>query len=300
MQQTNWLLLIMALPRGRASERIAIWRELRTCGAIPIAGVYVLPAREECQEIFDALSARIEEQGGTAHTVRTAEIGGLDDAGLIARFQSERAARYQDLDRGFVQSARIGTRRQIAGARRRFDGIVAFDYFDSPARKGAERALLAAERALRMSAAGAPMPKPPDLRGKRWVTARRPGPDALACAWLIRRAVDASALIRYDDHIHPGETAFAMAGAVFQAQDGQTAFDSLCDALSVHERAMQVMRRLVRALELPGKSRGVPEAHGIAAALRGWRLTQSLGDAELEARSRVLFDGAYASYALER
>ncbi len=291
----NWLVFAMAVARAPSSERVALWRALRARGAIPLAGVYVLPARAECEAFFEALGARVRARGGAAHMLRVNGISGLDDAKLIGRFHAERGARYEALARDLARRSRRVTRRLLAGARRRFDDIVAHDYFDTPTRKQAERALAAAERTLR---ADAPVTtrEAPDLRGKRWVTAPRPGPDALACAWLIRRFVDASAMIHYRLRARADETPFAMTGAYFEARDGQTAFDLLCDALGLRGAGIGAMRKLVRALEQLGAHRAVPEAHGVAAALRGWRLTQSLTDAALEARSRALFDGAYTSY----
>jgi hypothetical protein len=297
MMQMNlqWLVLAIVFSRARSSERVAVWRELRARGVIALAGVHVLPARADCETFFNTLSARVITLGGEAHTFRVANIHGLDDAELISRFHAERGARYDALARDLARLGG-GARRLIAGARRRFDGIAAYDYFDAPARQRAERTLAAAERAVR---GASPVPKPAalDLRSRHWVTEQRPGPDALACAWLIRRFANASAMIRFGDRARSDEIAFAMPGAYFEAHDGHTAFDMLCREFGVHDRGIEAMRKLVRALERPGTIRSAPEAHGIAAAMRGWRLTHSIGDAELEARSRVLFDGVYTSSA---
>ena len=54
-----------------------------------------------------------------------------------------------------------------------------------------------------------------DYKGRVSVTRPRPYVDRLACAWLIRRFVDAKAQIRYSDTPRKDELSFDMKEAVF-------------------------------------------------------------------------------------
>jgi hypothetical protein len=68
---------------GRSSPRVAVWRRLRTLGAVsPKGGVHVLPAHDECVEAFQWLAQEVEQAKGEALVMRVERFEGLTDAQL--------------------------------------------------------------------------------------------------------------------------------------------------------------------------------------------------------------------------
>jgi hypothetical protein len=305
----NWLCFSFVLPGGiPASARIRLWRQLRSAAAQQIAGLYVLPDRAECARLFEILMAEVAEVNGEAALLRTNRFEQVDEHVLIARFVAEREARYAAFSKSLerrrklvVPAATDG--RVLAGLQRQLVAIAASDYFDAPGRAAAQAKLNA--YAVRRTKRDTRAPKLPDLdrvaayRGRVWVTTPRPGPDALACAWLIRRYIDPNVLLRYATRARSGELSFASGHGLFAASDGLSAFERMIEAFRLNAPGLERMARLIAALEQGGRLREA-EARGIALALRGWRLNANLSDAELEARSRVLFDGLIVALSMPR
>ncbi len=95
-----WVIFSYSLPSaGRSSPRVAVWRRLRTLGAVsPKGGVHVLPARDECVEAFQWLAQEVEQAKGEALLMRVERFEGLSDAQLITLFQEARKEDYAALD----------------------------------------------------------------------------------------------------------------------------------------------------------------------------------------------------------
>ncbi|MDQ3892948.1 MAG: hypothetical protein M3274_08645, partial [Actinomycetota bacterium] len=65
--KTRWLILIYHLPREPSRHRVAVWRKLKTLGAIYLQdGVAVLPEDAVTREQFEWLQLRVREAGGEA------------------------------------------------------------------------------------------------------------------------------------------------------------------------------------------------------------------------------------------
>jgi len=131
-------------------------------------------------------------------------------------------------------------------------------------------------------------------RRKRWVTRPHPHVDRLACIWLIRRFVDAKAVIRYATRPRPGEIAFDMDEGEFGHQGNLCSFEKMLRAFGLDEPALRAMAEIVHEIDLRDGRYAWPEATGIDAILEGWRLSK-WSDAELEARGIALFEGLYLS-----
>lgn len=304
----NWICFIHSLPavggrRSTAGTRVSIWRGLRRIGALTVAGgAHVLPDRPDCRHGMSVLVQDVLRAGGDAMMLLVSAVDGVSDADLAARFLRERDAEYDALLAQLSElerAPRLASRR-LALYRRRLAAIAQVDYFDSPRRGQVEAQL----RRLEQSLSSTPEPAQPDrpslsaYRGRRWVTAPRPGPDALACAWLIRRFIDTNALIRYADRPRPDEIAFDLPAGEFAHHGVMCAFERMVFAFSLETPALTQLGQIVHELDMHDGRFKHAETAGIDAALRGWRLMQPLSDAEIEARGRLLFDGAHAALQL--
>jgi hypothetical protein len=81
-----WALLIYRLPAQPSRVRVAVWRELRRLGALPLQqGVVALPAVEHLNDRLGEIEHRIQREGGTSYHF---PLTGLDDA-QEARLRTE-------------------------------------------------------------------------------------------------------------------------------------------------------------------------------------------------------------------
>ena len=63
----TWVLLSYRLPREPSTPRIALWRQLKRLGAVPIGdGVAALPHDSRSREQLDWLASDVENAGGEA------------------------------------------------------------------------------------------------------------------------------------------------------------------------------------------------------------------------------------------
>ena len=59
----NWLELVISLPTENATERMRVWRALKTTGAVVLRdGVYVIPDRPDLEEVLTRLAPRSTKQ----------------------------------------------------------------------------------------------------------------------------------------------------------------------------------------------------------------------------------------------
>lgn len=94
----KWLLLLPQLPAGSSTARVALWRQLRACGATSaVQGAWVLPAGAERKSLFEELAQGTTSSGGTAAVFECEAVHGLSDEELIARFRADRAREYDEL-----------------------------------------------------------------------------------------------------------------------------------------------------------------------------------------------------------
>jgi hypothetical protein len=210
-----WIVFSYSLSSaGRSSARVAVWRRLRALGAVsPKGGIHVLPERDECAEAFQWLAQEVERAKGEALLMRVERFEGMSDAQLVALFQEGRKEDYAalgdrvtELERTLARSRRrdpkndVSLRELLARLRREHGEIARIDFFGSPAgalltsRFAKIEEALAARRPEHVRVA--PVSRS-SYRRTRWVTRPDPYVDRLACAWLIRRFINADAQIRY-------------------------------------------------------------------------------------------------------
>src|SRR5215218_9109418 len=70
-ERTRWLILVYQLPREPSRHRVAVWRKLRTLGALYLQdGVAALPEDAVTREQLEWLQLRIKEAGGRRRSGR--------------------------------------------------------------------------------------------------------------------------------------------------------------------------------------------------------------------------------------
>ena len=121
----------------------------------------------------------------------------------------------------------------------------------------------------------------------RWVSAERPGVDALASAWLIRRFLDPDAQLLFTAHEQVHAVADEVSGAVFathsEAGDG---FSAILRRYSIGEPALQTLAAVVQ---------NTARMNGLPAICDGL-LRIHRNDVALTAAAMAIFD-AYFQWA---
>lgn len=94
----RWLLLIYTVPAEPSRKRAYIWREVRRLGAAYLRdGVCILPERPETAAVVRGIAAKVEEFGGQATVVQSAELDAERSAAVIAQARAARAAEYREV-----------------------------------------------------------------------------------------------------------------------------------------------------------------------------------------------------------
>jgi hypothetical protein len=116
----------------------------------------------------------------------------------------------------------------------------------------------------------------------------------LACAWLIRRFINAHAEIRYSTAPLPEEVAFDMRDGQFSHLGNLCTFETMIMAFGLDDPAMKAVAEIVHEIDLRDGRYVRSEVPGIDTVLRGW---MSRPDAEREALGHALFDGIYQAFS---
>src|ERR1700679_3062537 len=148
-EDSKWLLLVFTLPTSKASERVQMWRKLQRFGSIPFRNAgSLLPNTPENQERFEWLATAIRASKGEASILQIQAIDDVSSDSLQDQFRKARAADYTELikDLQKLKPSVKGPSTQVLRLRRRFEEIVAIDFFTSPFRSKAEEGLAQAEQ----------------------------------------------------------------------------------------------------------------------------------------------------------
>lgn len=303
-----WIALITSLPTENATARMRAWRSLKASGAAVLRdGVYLMPARADCQETLDSVAADVRTAAGAALVVRLEEPA---DGNFVALF--DRSGDYAEL-LAEIALARDGlgpdtandALKQARKLRKAYTNLAAIDFFPGEARNQADEALRDLEqRAAWALSSDEPQPLAgtiarlnlEDYRGRLWATRRRPWVDRLASAWLIRRFIDPQAELRWLASPADCPTAalgFDFDGATFTHVGARVSFEVLLASFGLETPALQRFGALVHFLDVGGVQ--PPEAAGIESVLAGLRDTIP-DDDQLLALASQLFDGLLASF----
>lgn len=128
----------------------------------------------------------------------------------------------------------------------------------------------------------------------RWAT--RPGChiDRAACAWLIRRFIDAEAefvFVSDIEDVPTDATAFDMRGAEVSHHGGDCSFETCLRRHNLEDSVLWEMAKIVHEADLADERYEAPEALGVDVLLRGLSMVRS--DDDVLTISAPLFDGLY-------
>lgn len=160
-QKIRWLILIYHLPREPSRHRVAVWRKLKTLGALYLQdGVAALPEDAVTREQLEWLQLRVREAGGEATLWEALPNTLAEDIALVEEFRASREAAYRELVAAaekLRQKAALGADGtelldELTGIERDFRAERRRDYFRSPLRKVADEAIREARRTLKEGA----------------------------------------------------------------------------------------------------------------------------------------------------
>lgn len=157
MENLKWLLLIYKLPREPSRHRVAVWRKLKTLGALYLQdGVAALPEDDVTREQLEWLQLRVREAGGEATLWEGMPNTRAESKQLAGTFRSSREEAYQTI---IAEAERVRRKAELGGGEpllaelgkleREFRAERRRDYFGAPSREEASEALRAARQAVR-------------------------------------------------------------------------------------------------------------------------------------------------------
>lgn len=292
-----WLLLVFSLPRKGASLRVTVWRKLQRYGSLPLGNSgYLLPNDAANREKFEWLATSIRSAHGDASIVEVQSIDNCATPQLKRQFSEARTEDYRELlgDAEEARSSKLSAT-QIARFRQRLQEISAIDFFSSPMRDQAERAV------AELKAPGNPDPDTMKVsvgayRGRIWVTRPRPGIDRAMSAWLVRKYIDRRARFTFAAEGEKPKTAvpFDMYEGGFGHRGEDCTFETLTKAFRIRDKTVQAMGQIVHDADLFDEKFGRKEGFGIDEVMKGWAHLD-MSDAELLERGMQLAEGIYQS-----
>lgn len=313
--KTKWLLLIHQIPPKPDYFRVKIWRRLQKIGAVAIKqSVYVLPDNAEAHEDLLWIVKEIDEGGGTASLSRAIFLEGLSDGQIKALFQAARNADYKKIvseTKSFIKdveqasdlsrTAAVKTKKELSRLQKRFEEIIATDFFHAPARDAADSILTECNSFLRESKSESTL-TPKALKAVRehvWVTRNEIYVDRICCGWLIKRFIDRKAEFKFvqDEKYRPGpnELRFDMFEAEFTHKGNKCTFEVLADTFHLASKPVTAIAEIVHDIDLKDNKYGRPEKDGIHALFSGLTITCTT-DEERLSRGTAILDGLYAYF----
>jgi hypothetical protein len=308
----NWTIFSYSLPAQASSgPRVTLWRRLRRLGAIsPTGGIYILPAQDMCVEAFQWLAQEIKQANGQAMVMSVQQLEGLTDQQLIDLFREARQEDYAELKTQVTNLEQtitvekntekfVGFREALTKLQKQYSDIRQIDYFDSP--DGVQLAAQLAKIAKTLAPVVEPSPQIAQVsiesyRDRVWGTRPKPHVDRLACAWLIRRFINAEATIRYAHQPIAAEVTFDMSEAEFSHTGNLCTFETMIQAFDLDTPGLSLLAEIVHEIDLQDERYFHPEITGVEAILKGW-LQLDLPDTELEKYGIALFEGLISELA---
>ena len=128
-----------------------------------------------------------------------------------------------------------------------------------------------------------------------WATRRHVHIDRTACAWLIRRFIDADAEFLFvddPDEVPADATPFDMRGVALGHRAGRCSFETMLVHYQLDDPALERIGQVVHEADIGDERYDAPEAPGLDALLRGLAL-HAAGDDQLIAMAEPLYDALY-------
>jgi hypothetical protein len=304
---TAWLLLIHQIPAAPAYLRIKVGRRLARVGALALKGsVYVLPATDTSREDFSWIRREIVDGGGEAVLFTATTVEGLTDEEIERMFRDARTKDFAELS---AELAAIGNAARSDKTRERqtaltelgrlelrFREIQRVDFF----RVGAGSELATQIEQLRQALEKrGPLPDAPirkhlrvaDYQGRAWVTRFGIKVDRMACAWLIRRAIDKRPKFRFVDPAKympkKGELRFDMAEGEFTHEGDLCSFEVLCQRFDIKTPAIIRLAEVIHDLDIKDGRYGHPETEGVRRLLDGIVAQHARDEARVDAAAAL-------------
>jgi hypothetical protein len=303
----NWLVTVAQLPTEDPALRMRVLRTLESLGAAVMReGAYLLPDSPANRQALEALADYVAKGTGSAHVLRVRSSSPAQQEGFARLF--DRSARYETLIKtveslriSFGQSDPSAIGRVLHKQRREFEAIRTLDFFPSAMQARARQALSEAETAVRKllfpAQAKAVIDAGQSLLQRTWATRKPLWADRLACAWLIRRFVDAEATFTW---LEKGEQApkeaiaFAYEGAHFANSERRVTYEEMLARLDLaRNTGLAKIGSIVHYLEARGTP--VPEAAGVQTLLQG-AVRRAAAENDLLLEAEKTFDLLYDGY----
>src|SRR6266849_5879162 len=272
------VLLIVSLPPNPSSLRVRVWRRLRAIGAVALKRtVYLLPDTPDHYEHFQWLAQEIQRAGGEATLLRVEQIENMSSGEVVQLFHEARNSEY----------------RRLGGRYRKL-----LDFFEAPGGAEVERLREAIDMRTRPSEEPRrrekTAPELRGLRGRQWVTRRRPHVDRIASAWLIKRFIDPDATFVFaDPREFPKESVpFDTPGAELSHVGDDCTFETLIKRAGLRDRRLTRLAEIVHEADLRDGKFPRDEARGIDLVIRGLLAAHS-DDHEVLTHGLALFEGLY-------
>jgi hypothetical protein len=299
-QNPPWLLLVFSLPSSRASQRVEIWRKLQRYGALALrSSGYVLPNTPASQEKLEWLATAIRNYKGQASVVQVQAFDDLPDKHLRQLFLEARSHDYQHLLGELKKLAAFSPARRPAGRqsrlRRRFQEIVAIDFFESPLRSRVEALLARADETEVIVPRRGRKGKAAEYLNRVWMTRPQPGIDRVSSAWLIRRFIDPRARFVFgaDPASHPEAVPFDMFHPLGFGHRGEDCtFETLLKHFAIRDSKVRHIAQIIHDADLGDEKFSRVEGSGLDQVLTGW-VRQGVADDELLRRGMELIEGLY-------
>ncbi|KAA8485588.1 hypothetical protein BDE36_0385 [Arcticibacter tournemirensis] len=97
MEKNNWLLITYKVPAEPAKKRIALWRRLKSMGAVYLQnGVCLLPKTEEHIRQLKMTENEIREMNGDSVILETVALDKSQEQKVITRFKADRDEDYKE------------------------------------------------------------------------------------------------------------------------------------------------------------------------------------------------------------
>jgi hypothetical protein len=322
VDDAHWLLLIHQIPPKPSYLRVKIWRRLQRLGAVAIKNsVYALPKSDQSREDFQWVLREIVEGEGDGTLCEARLVDGVTDDQVEGLFQAARSADYGQIADDARQLAKTQPTKakpdekhrpqlelEVTRLRRRFDEIVAIDFFGAPGREAAAGLIAGIEARLRgnrdrLPWADAKATPLGTLQGKTWVTRKGLHVDRMASAWLVRRFIDRNAVFKFvpAKGYKPlqNEVRFDMFDAEFTHVGDRCTMEVLLDLVPFDDAAARQIAEIVHDIDLKDSKFEHPETPGIERLIAGIALAHRDDESRLT-RGAAVFDDFYESFRRKR
>jgi hypothetical protein len=128
----------------------------------------------------------------------------------------------------------------------------------------------------------------------RWATRAGCHVDRVACAWLIRRYIDAQAefvFVADPNDVPSDATPFDMPGVELSHHRGNCSFETFLERYHLEDPVLVEIARIVHEADLADERYHAPEAQGMDVLIRGLSMVRD--DEALLDLTGPLFDGLY-------